>query len=137
MVLWNEQFKTGSDTIDQQHRTLINNINHLESLLTDANLTPVQCEFLIGLVDFLELYAKTHFDFEERCMRHYRCPVHEKNKKAHEQFLSFFAEFKQRYKALGLTQDILRSLHQLLSSWIHEHILQVDIHLRQCIKEQE
>ena len=137
MVLWNEQFATGSETIDQQHRTLINNINHLESLLTDANLTPVQCEFLIGMVEFLELYARTHFNFEERCMRQHRCPVQERNKQAHEQFLKFFAEFKQRYENEGLTPGVLRTLHQLLSSWIQEHILQVDTQLRPCIKQPE
>lgn len=137
MVLWNEQFATGLETIDQQHRTLINNINHLESLLTDANLTPVQCEFLIGMIEFLELYARTHFNFEERCMRQYRCPVHEKNKQAHEQFLLFFVEFKARYKTEGMTPDVLRRLHQLLSSWIQEHILQVDIQLKHCVKDQE
>ena len=137
MVLWNEQFATGSETIDQQHRTLINSINHLESLLTDTNPTPVQWEFLVGMVDFLELYAKTHFSFEERCMQHYRCPVHEKNKQAHEQFLGFFLEFKKRYETEGLRPEHLRSLHKLLSSWIEEHILRVDSQLKRCIKEQE
>lgn len=134
MVIWTEQFATGSDAIDQQHRTLINNINHLESMLTDTNPTREEGEFLIHLVDFLELYANTHFEFEERCMESYRCPAHAKNKQAHAQFLKFLHQFKERYKAEGLRLDVLRSLHQTLSSWIQEHILHVDTQLRPCIK---
>jgi len=134
MVYWTEQFVTGSDTIDQQHRMLINNINHLETMLTDTNPSREEGEFLVRLVDFLESYAGTHFQFEEECMERYRCPAHAKNKQDHEHFLKFFHEFKERCAKEGLRQDVLRSLHQSLSSWIQEHILQVDTQLRPCLK---
>ena len=102
MIIWNEQFATGSDTLDQQHRLLINNLNLLGSLLTDTNPNREQGEFLIQLVDFLESYAHTHFSFEEQCMEKYRCPAHAKNKQDHEQFLKFLREFKERCRAEGL-----------------------------------
>jgi len=134
MVLWNEQFVTGSSKLDLQHRTLINNINHLEEMLTTTNLTREECEFVIHLVDFLENYADTHFNFEEQCMARYRCPAHVKNKQAHEQFRVFFQHFKERYKAEGFRREILLGLHKTLNLWIEEHILQVDTQLRPCIK---
>ena len=55
MVNWTERFATGSKVIDQQHRMLINNLNHLESMLTDTNPTREEGEFLIHLIDFLGL----------------------------------------------------------------------------------
>jgi hemerythrin len=134
MVHWTEQFVTGSGTIDQQHRMLINNINHLESMLTETNPTREEGEFLIHLVDFLEAYAGTHFQFEEECMERYRCPAHAQNKQAHERFLALIQQFKERCRTEGFRLDVLRSLHQTLSSWIQEHILQVDTQLRPCIK---
>jgi hemerythrin len=134
MVLWTEQFETGSSLIDQQHRMLINNINHLESMLTDTNPSREEGEFLTHLVDFLESYAGAHFQFEEECMERYRCPAHAKNKQAHEEFLKFIHQFKERSEKEGLRPDVLRSLHRSLSSWIQEHILQVDTQLRPCIK---
>jgi len=134
MVLWNEQFVTGSSTIDQQHRMLITNINHLESMLAGTNPTREEGEFLVHLVDFLEAYADAHFQFEEHCMEKYRCPAHARNKLAHAQFLEFFRQFKERSKAEGFRPDLLRSLHQKLSSWIQDHILQVDTQLRSCLK---
>jgi hemerythrin len=134
MVRWNEQFVTGSSKLDLQHRTLINNINHLEGMLITTNPTREECEFVIHLVEFLESYADTHFNLEEECMERYRCPAHKKNKEAHEQFRSFFKHFKERYNAEGFRREILLSLHKALSQWIEGHILQVDTQLRPCIK---
>jgi len=133
MVFWTDKFLTGSDRIDQQHRVLINNINHLEGMLTDTNPTPEECEFLIHLIDFLESYAQTHFQFEEQCMESYRCPAHAKNKEAHAQFLALFHGFKERCRQEGFRQEILKSLHRALHTWIEEHILAVDIQLRPCL----
>ena len=135
MVNWTERFATASKVIDQQHRMLINNLNHLESMLTDTNPTREEGEFLIHLIDFLESYAITHFQFEEQCMERYRCPAHAKNKQAHEQFLKFISEFKECSQREGLRPDILRSLHRTLSEWIEGHIPHLDVQLRPCIKD--
>ena len=135
MVQWNERFLTGSSKLDLQHRTLINNINHLEDMLMTTNPTREECEFLIHLVEFLESYADTHFSVEEACMERYRCPAHRRNKEAHEQFRTFFKEFKERYRTEGFRREILLDLYKSLSQWIEGHILQVDTQLRPCIKE--
>jgi hemerythrin len=134
MMLWTEQFATGSDKIDLQHRALINNVNHLEELLTITNPTREECEFVIQLLDFLEDYARTHFEFEEQCMARYRCPAHEKNKRAHDQFRMFSRELKARYRAGGFSREIILCLHATVSRWIGEHMLQVDTQLRASIK---
>ena len=63
MILWDKQMETGSRTIDEQHRMLINNLNHLECMLNATNPTREECEFLIQLVNFLESYAEKHFRF--------------------------------------------------------------------------
>lgn len=133
MIIWDEQFATGSDALDQQHRVLINNLNLLESMLTETNPTREQGEFLIHLVDFLESYAHTHFSFEEQCMEKYRCPAHARNKQEHEQFLKFLREFKERCRAEGLRVDVLQGLYQRLGSWVEGHILTVDTRLKPCI----
>jgi len=135
MVQWTEQFATGSSRLDEQHRMLINNINHLEAMLASTNPTREEGEFLIHLVNFLEKYAATHFQFEEHCMEKYRCPAHARNKQAHEQFKKFFNEFKAHSQSKGFRPDLLQGLHKKLNLWIQEHILQVDAQLRPCIKE--
>ncbi len=135
MVLWNEQFETGLDRIDLQHRMLINNINHLEEMLADTNPTREECEFLTHLVDFLESYAETHFQYEEQCMESYRCPAHQKNKEGHAQYREFFRTFKARCRSEGFRPEVLKDLHRMASAWIEHHILRVDTQLRPCIKK--
>ena len=135
MLPWNERFATGLPAIDSQHRMLINNINHLEGMLTSTNPNREECEFLVHLVQFLENYAETHFRVEEQCMERYRCPAHQKNREAHEQFRHFFHQFKQRCQTEGFRVDLLKSLHTAISQWIQNHILEVDIQLRHCARE--
>jgi len=134
MMSWTEQFVTGSDKIDQQHRTLINHVNHLEELLTAAKPTREECEIVAQLIDFLENYARVHFEFEEQCMLRYHCPAHEKNKSAHDQFRMFAHEFKTRYQAEGFRREIVLGMQATISRWIQDHILQVDTQLRPSIK---
>lgn len=134
MVHWDERFATGSSTLDQQHQVLINNVNHLGGMLANTNPTKEECEFLIHLVDFLKSYAQTHFQFEEQCMESYRCPAHARNKQAHEKFMMFINDFHEHCKVGGLRQENLKNLHATLSLWIEEHILQIDVQLKACIK---
>jgi len=136
MVLWNEKFETGVGRIDLQHRMLINNINHLEEMLVNTNPTREECNFLIHLIGFLESYADMHFAVEEQCMERYRCPAHQQNKDAHQQYRDFFKNFKQRCAAEGFRQDVLKDLHATACQWIENHILQVDTQLKRCVKDE-
>jgi len=134
MLQWTEQFATGVGHIDHQHQALIDNINRLELLLANSSPSQEEYQFMLQLVDFLEFYAKSHFKVEEQCMESYQCPVHEKNKLAHDHFLTFFNEFKQQCRTNGLRREFIENLHATVSGWIMEHILRVDTQLKPCIK---
>ncbi len=134
MLQWTEQFATGVGHIDHQHQALIDNINQLEMLLVNFSPNKQEYQFMLQLVDFLEFYAKSHFNVEEQCMEAFRCPVHAKNKQAHATFLAFFEEFKTQYQLNGLRREFIETLHAMVSGWIMEHILQVDTQLKICIK---
>jgi len=61
------------------------------------------------LLSFLGTYAGTHFKFEEGCMERMQCPVHARNKQAHQAFLDMFSKFKERYLAEGPKPELLQS----------------------------
>ena len=69
-------------------------------------------------------------------MERYRCPAHAVNKEAHESFKAFFNQFKEDTRHKGFRPDTVRTLHQTMSLWIEEHILQVDVQLKPCLKAQ-
>ena len=134
MIVWNEQFETGLATIDEQHRELIDRINKLGKLLHCTNPTWEEVEFIIQLVEYLETYADTHFQYEEGCMARHRCPAHAHNQQAHQSFRNFFKQHKEQCKKDGFQLEILRNLHQVTTNWIQEHILRIDTQLKPCIK---
>lgn len=135
MIVWKKEFETGLEKIDLQHRMLITNINHLETMLNTTNPTMEECEFVMHLVDFLEAYADSHFKQEEQCMESYRCPSHAENKQAHEHFRAIFHQFKKKVQGEGYRVELLRNLHKVCRSWIQEHILKIDSQLRPCIQK--
>lgn len=134
MLVWNEDFATGLETIDKQHLMLIEHINRLEEMLMTSKPTQAEIEFAHTLVQFLESYASRHFQFEEHCMESYRCPAHAENKQAHGQFLQFFGRFKEKFNTDGYETEAFQELHRTISSWITGHILQIDTRLKSCVK---
>ena len=134
MLQWSQQFATGGGHIDHQHQALIDNINRLDLLLANFSPSREEYQFMLQLVDFLEFYAKSHFQAEEQCMESFQCPVHGQNKRAHAQFLIFFNEFKEQCQTNGLRRELVEELHATISVWITDHILRLDTQLRPCIK---
>ena len=130
MIVWTNQFETGYLPIDLQHRMLVNNINRLELQLTNHNPTKAECEGLAQLVDFLQAYGNIHFEMEEQCMACNRCPCHEQNRRAHENYRILFRNYQVRCHSEGFTPKFIRELHEAASLWVQQHILKVDLQLR-------
>ena len=133
MILWTKQFETGSAKLDLQHRLLIDNINLLEEELQNPNPTREEAQFAVQLLDYLEAYANIHFNVKEKCMESYRCPAHAKNRQEHERFRDFIRNYKRLCELEGFKVELLKNLHEVIRSWIGEHILKIDTQLRPCI----
>jgi len=134
MLIWTEQFATGSPTIDDQHRQLIQYVNRLEAMLVENNPSREHYETMLKFLTFLEDYVETHFTFEEQCMESYRCPSHRKNCQAHDQFRKMFARFRERFNHEGMRMELLKELNHTINTWIEGHILAIDTTLKPCMK---
>jgi len=84
-------------------------------------------------LDSLTLYCRGHFGFEEQCMRKFRCPVAEKNEKAHQTFLETLSKFQKRYAANGYNYNDARELVDTVDQWLDYHICHIDVHLKRCV----
>ena len=133
MLLWSEQFSTGSPVIDEQHRQLIRYLNQFEGLLVQTNPTSTDITAIIQFLDFLEDYIDSHFKYEEQCMESHRCPAHQKNRQAHQGFKQMFQSFKLKTKKQGFRLEMLVELNQTINVWVQEHILRVDTELKPCL----
>lgn len=133
MLLWEEKFATGSPTIDEQHRQLIEHLNQFEGLVLKTNPTAADVTLIIHFLDFLENYVDKHFSFEEQCMESYRCPAHQKNREAHQNFLQLFQQHKRQAQKGGFRLELLVELSRATNHWIQDHILRVDVELKPCL----
>ena len=134
MIVWNEDYATGVETVDQQHRMLILHINRLEEVLKNTKPTAPEIQIAPDVVAFLEQYANTHFKFEDQCMASYRCPAHALNQQQHGQFIEFFERFNRKFQAEGFSVEAFEDLYKMTSAWITSHILRVDAQLLPCVQ---
>jgi len=123
---------TGVETIDQQHRELIDVINRVERAATAGH----SAEELKPQLDFLANYVIKHFQHEEGVMETHRCPASRKNKDAHRKLVEAYTTWRADYEAKGCPSSMVVELHQFLTKWLIGHICGIDGCLKNCRKGQ-
>jgi hemerythrin len=68
-------------------------------------------------------------------MAQYRCPMAQRNRMAHAQFLAFLAGFQRRYVARGFDPADAHTLVALLDQWLANHIGRLDVELRSYVPQ--
>ena len=127
MLEWKPDYETGVPAIDTQHKVLFDNINRLGKVLERADIERAETDYLLK---FLQNYADQHFRGEETCMARYRCPARAKNKEEHAQFRTILGSALGHYETSTKPKDVLGRLLESMVWWIHNHILRVDIQLK-------
>ena len=116
LISWNESYSVRNNTIDEQHKKLINLIN----ILHDAMKQAKGKEVLGGIIKELISYSIFHFSYEEKLMSKYNFPGTILHKMEHQKFTLKVQKLQNDYvsgKAI-LSQDVL----QFLKDWLVEHI---------------
>jgi len=126
---WNQNFETGLEDIDQQHRHLVKVTNAFGNLLAQNEVNPADIEKV-----FAELvaYAEYHFAEEEKLMglqgvdmRHIS-----HQKREHQNFLQEVMLYQQR---AGVQVDTAKELFEFLMHWLVCHILGSDMSMARQI----
>jgi len=120
--VWKPQFDTGIDSVDRQHRQIVDLINRLGAVtVDDRSLESVVDPILGELTD----YAFNHFSEEEDLMedrgvdrRHI-----EHHQLEHSQFIE---QVEKIWDSRGAQQNSVKVLTEYLSSWLASHILEED-----------
>ena len=120
---------TGAESVDNQHRPLVEIINHL----LHAMATGKAKDDVGGILGDLATYATTHFAHEEACMATFSCPVAQQNKDAHAAFVKTFLAMKADFDRDGPSATMAIRMQRELSEWIAQHIVGIDVKLRPCI----
>ncbi|CRP88607.1 MULTISPECIES: bacteriohemerythrin [Stenotrophomonas] len=137
LLVWQDDLNIGIDVIDQQHRRIIEMLNHLHVAQTSLQRAAVG-EVIDEVVD----YTMSHFAFEEELMEEAGYPFCAAHKRVHEIFIKRVAEYRLRFQA---GEDISDELRTMLSRWLFNHIRgddqayaeQVKAHLNQFTREHQ
>lgn len=117
-ITWTDDLDTGIDVIDKQHRRIVDYINDLEVANASGNKESVR-RVLDDLVD----YTMSHFAFEESLQEEAGYKYAKPHKKVHDLFVRRVNDYVERFR---LGEDVSDGLHQMLTSWLINHIKRDD-----------
>ncbi len=117
-ITWTGDLDTGIEVIDKQHRRIVDYINDLEVANASGNKDSVR-RVLDDLVD----YTMSHFAFEESLQEEAGYKYAKPHKKVHDLFVRRVNDYVERFR---LGEDVSDGLHQMLTSWLINHIKRDD-----------
>ncbi len=122
---WSKDLDTGIAVIDNQHKRIVEYINHLETSIGKGDAATVN-NVLNELVD----YTLSHFSFEEELQERAGYPFIKAHKRVHEIFVKRVAEFQTR-AANG--ENVANDILSMLQTWLLNHIKGDDADYAECV----
>lgn len=127
LLHWKDQYATGIEAVDHEHRELIDLINRLHDEMR-SKASQSSAEAFFG--DLLKGIS-AHFALEERFMREQRYPMLPQHKADHERLLDEIRDIMDDFiEGKGLQES---SLATRLDAWFSRHFETHDSHLHRAI----
>jgi len=119
-AVWKDEYSVGVESIDDDHRKLLNLINKFQTAVHYRTGK----EFEKEAFDEVIAYTKYHFDREEKMMLEAGYPELEAHKKIHRAMVAKIDEFVKDYETRG--HEALEGVSLFLKDWLVNHINGID-----------
>ncbi len=129
LIEWNEEFRTGIDQVDSDHRHLLDLLNNVYESFTNR-LYPSK---LGQVFDELVNYACYHFATEGEWMKSVGYPRHIEHTQQHDEFARRVVEMQKSFAA-GKTGGLSLEVLTFMRNWLVNHILESDGQFRAFVK---
>ena len=130
---WNDSLSIGIETIDQQHKTLIERLQAVTSAIEMS-----QGEGTIAkTLDFLLDYTDFHFSEEETQMAEHQYPGLDLQKQQHAEFKDAVNKLVEDFEQEGAAKDIADHIRDFLFIWLKKHIKEADLQFGQFLAEKD
>jgi len=129
-ITWDSSYSVGIQKIDEQHKKLINLINHLDAAVGKGQGSAMQGDLIMELAEYL----MDHFGMEEALMDKYGYPQYDAHLQIHHSFTRKVKEFRDDIAAgsLSVSEEAL----VFLGDWLINHIQATDKLLGDYLREQ-
>ena len=116
---WKNDFSVGEETIDSQHKKLLDQVNKI----LDVVVFGVEAKIVEdNIMNFLEEYIKEHFLYEEEYMRKIKYPYIKKHRQEHRSFVKNYIKFKKELEMGVDKSKLILKVENFLGTWLLNHI---------------
>lgn len=129
--VWSKELETGNQTIDTQHKQLIQALNNLMNACAEGK---GRAE-LDNMLNFLTDYTIKHFTDEENMQIQHEYPNYNSHKVLHETFKKNIAELADELKKEGPTIVLVGKLNSRIGDWLLNHIKREDMLVAAHVRE--
>ncbi len=128
LLQWKDEYATGIDEVDEEHRDLIDVINRLHELLLAEDARMTVPAFFARLLEGVS----AHFALEERIMGESRYAELAAHREDHERLLE---EIRDLMEAFGHAEEVDSvDLALRLEPWFRHHFATHDLRLHSTLK---
>lgn len=120
LIQWNDELSIGINSIDEQHKKIVNMINVLNDALQSGKADKVLAKIFVELA----VYTSTHFGYEEELFTRYGYSESQAHKNEHHALLQQVNDLQQKMQE----GDFMISVEVMLflKEWLINHILKTD-----------
>lgn len=118
---WGVQYATGIESIDNQHRRLVNMINALQNALEQGYSVSI----MVHIFDEIAAYTVYHFGHEEQLFAKFGYPEEAEHGLEHQRLKDQALAMRDRLKAGDA--EIGPELLEFLVRWLQNHIVGSDM----------
>ena len=130
-LLWSEQFRVGNNTIDNDHKYLINTINEIERSMEAKDFSA-----LIKLLDALSDYSVVHFAREEKIAVAVGYSQVAQLSHSHQELITQLDEVKLEIQKMGeeWVQETTMHFTNFLHRWLINHVNNEDLLMKPLLE---
>ena len=117
---WTDEFQTGIQSIDDQHRVLVEIVNKFDENAKKGKGSRIMGEILNELIQ----YTAQHFSHEEGLLEEAEYPKLKQHRSQHRQLLERVEKLQYDHNTQG--KRITKDVRDFLKFWLVGHILKED-----------
>lgn len=128
IAVWDDSYRTGNITVDNQHQELFRMVNDLHAAIMAGKSKDVVSPTLSKLAK----YTVDHFASEEALMQKVNYPGTAQHKQKHVELTTQVKELTEKYTSGKVVLTI--TLSNFLADWLRHHIKEHDFALVKYVK---
>ena len=121
LIEWNDSLSVKIDSIDEQHKVLVDMINDFYTHIVDKSNKELMADLLAKMKD----YTVYHFAYEEKLFEEHGFTDSEMHKEEHQTFIDKVEDLEKRYNQGQIVLSL--EITNFLKNWLTNHIQGTDM----------